>query len=102
MTSRVLLPTAEQLEAVPTLSESHTCDMKYDDGEVRLFLSRCDTRDGEPFDNAVYLEIKDERGRWIDHGCYDGDSATRDLSGISGSYFNDFKEYADELIEGES
>ena len=92
------LPNTEQLEAMPTLLQAHTCDMKFNDGEVRLFLSRCDSRDGEPFDNTVYLEIYDGRN-WVDQGYYDGDNPIDCMPGVTGTYFTDFKVDADRAIE---
>ena len=93
------LPTTKQLEVMPTLLVSHTCDMKFDDGEVRLFLSRCDMRDGEPFDNTAYIEAKDESGRWIDQGYYDADSPPECMPSVTGTYFLDFKVDAERLME---
>lgn len=92
-------PTARQLEALPTRIESHTCDLKSDDGTVRLWLSRCDTLDGEPFTHTVYIEVLDEENwRWVDHGYYDGDNPIEDIAGFSGFYFTDVKAEADRLI----
>ena len=93
------LPNTRQLEVMPTLLVSHTCDLKFDDGDVRLFLSRCDIYDGEPFHSTVYLEAKDESGRWIDQGYYDGDNPVECLPGVTGTYFLDFKVDAERLIE---
>ncbi len=93
------LPSTAQLEAMPTLLVSHTCDLKFDDGEVRLFLSRCDTGDGEPFDHTGYIEIKDVDGRWIDQGYYDADCPPEALPGVTGTYFLDFKVDAERNID---
>ena len=93
------LPNTRQLEVMPTLLVSHTCDLKFDDGDVRLFLSRCDTADGEPFDNTVYLEMKGESGNWLDQGYYDGDHPVECLPGVTGTYFLDFKVDAERIID---
>ena len=93
------LPNPRQLEVMPTLVVAHTCDLKFDDGEVRLLLSRCDSADGEPFDNTAYIEIKDDSGRWIDQGYYDADCPPEALPGVTGTYFLDFKVDAERIID---
>lgn len=55
---------AGELEAMPTLGDSGFDDLKVDDGESRVWLSRCTVEDGEPFDHKVTVErIID--GRWV-------------------------------------
>ena len=95
-----LMPSAKQLEVMPTLVQAHTCDLKIDDGAYRVFLSRLDAGDGEPFDNTVYVEML-KRGVWVDLGYYDGDWPTRwsDFPGMIGDEFAIQKSEADELLE---
>jgi hypothetical protein len=86
---------------MPTLLQAHTCDLKIDDGAYRVFLSRLDAGDGEPFDNTVYVEMKDERGRWVDIGCYAGDEPPHwfKFPEMFGDEFAIQKSEADELLE---
>jgi hypothetical protein len=46
----------EELEAMPTLAVGQTCNLKHDNGIVRVWLSRCTVEDGEPYDNKVTVE----------------------------------------------
>jgi hypothetical protein len=95
-----LMPNTEQLEFTPTLTEGYVMDLKFDDGCHRLWLSRCDTLDGEPYDNTVYLEEYDEdNGRWYDVGHYDGDNPVECLPGVTGVYFTDLKVEADRMAQ---
>lgn len=41
-----------------------------DDGTYRVWLSRCRTEDGEPFNNAVTVEQLDDKGRWKEVAKY--------------------------------
>ena len=45
-----------ELEMLPTLSVSQADDLKIDDGETRIWLSRCTVEDGEPYNNKVTVE----------------------------------------------
>lgn len=56
--------TLERLEALPTLSVGQTCNLKADDGEVRVWLGRCGVADGEPYNNPVTIETLED-GRWV-------------------------------------
>lgn len=55
--------TLDQLEGMPTLSVGQADNLKYDDGEYRIWLSRCGAADGMPYDNQVTIERLDS-GRW--------------------------------------
>jgi hypothetical protein len=95
-----LMPNTEQLDHTPTDTEGYTSDLKFDDGCFRLWLSRCSTLDGEPYDNTVYVEEYDEdNGRWYEIGHYDGDNPVECLPGLTGAYFTDLKVEADRLIQ---
>ena len=65
------MPDWRALEEMETIDESHTCDLKIDTGDARLWLSRCSAADGEPYDYTAYIEVRNEDGRWIDIDCYD-------------------------------
>ena len=57
--------TFQELEALPTLAIGQADDLKIDTGKYRVWLSRCDTTDGEPYDNKVTIErYNEEDGRW--------------------------------------
>ena len=69
--------TTDVLEALPTLCEGQADDLKVEttlgDGTpARVWLSRCDTLDGEPWDNTVTLETCVD-GRWANALRWDGD-----------------------------
>lgn len=66
------LPTAEQLDAMPTISEGYTCDLKIDNGLARFWRHRTSIEDGEPFANTVSVEVIFD-GCWYDVLTYDGD-----------------------------
>lgn len=55
--------TLTELEALPTLSTSQADDLKIDDGQTRVWLSRTTVADGEPYDNKVTIE-RLVNGRW--------------------------------------
>lgn len=53
-----------ELEALPTLSTSQADDLKYDDGETRVWLSRCGVADGNRWKHTVGVEEL-HGGRWV-------------------------------------
>lgn len=56
--------TLSQLEAMPTLEQGHTDDLKVDELETRVWLSRMTIEDGQPYDNQVTIEkLEPRRGR---------------------------------------
>lgn len=61
--------TLDELQSLPTLCVGQADDLKWEDGQTRVWLSRCGVEDGEPFDNAVTVEILTEDG-WRDHRQY--------------------------------
>lgn len=46
----------QQLESLPSLCVAQADDLKIDTGTTRIWLSRCGTEDGEPYDNKVTVE----------------------------------------------
>ena len=85
--------------ALPTLQAGHCSDLKVDDGRYRVWLSRMDMTDGEPYDNTVYVEEL-HRGAWQELGHYDGDNPVECLPGITGWYFLEVRVDARRLMEG--
>jgi hypothetical protein len=85
----VLIATAEPLrwadllERLPVLEADKECDLRVDNGQVRVWLSRCGTADGEPFERTVYVE-SNIGGHWVDVGYFDGDEEDPDPWGIIG------------------
>jgi len=67
------MPHWRDIDDMPTLCVSQTCDLKIDTGDARLWQARTTLEDGEPFRNTIYVELEDN-GRWIDAGYYDGDN----------------------------
>lgn len=62
----------EQLVSMDSIQNGHNADLKIDDGQVRVWLSRLSKEDGDPFDNTVYIERYSE-GKWVLSEYYDGD-----------------------------
>ena len=52
------------LDCQETLAIGQADDLKVDNGEYRVWLSRCGTEDGEPFENKVTVEQLID-GRWL-------------------------------------
>ncbi len=48
--------TLAELEALPTLSQGHTDDLKVETENTRVWLSRMTVEDGEPYNNKVTIE----------------------------------------------
>jgi hypothetical protein len=58
--------TLKQLEALPTLAVGQADDLKVEEENKRIWLSRCTVEDGEPYNNKVSIEqYKSDMGRWI-------------------------------------
>ena len=68
-----LLPRADQLEDMDTISEGYTCDLKVERDGLRIWLHRTGPLDGEPYEHTVTIECRDDRGAWRDVLIYDGD-----------------------------
>ncbi len=64
-------PSAAELDAMPTLSVGQTADLKFDNGETRIWLERVGVDDGSPYDNGVVIERYDGR-RWVTEEEYEG------------------------------
>ena len=62
--------TLEELRALPTLCTGQADDLKIDQGERRVWLSRCGVEDGEPFENKLTVEQYVD-GRWQDVAIYE-------------------------------
>jgi hypothetical protein len=60
----------EELESLPTLTEGHMDDLKVDDGEYRVWLSRMTKADGAPYDHRVTIE-KLMDGKWTTIETYE-------------------------------
>jgi hypothetical protein len=62
--------TLAQLEALGTLTVGQADDLKLQDGNFNIWLSRCGIEDGEPCDNKVTIEERQD-GRWVEVGWYE-------------------------------
>lgn len=64
---------AEELEDLPTLAQGQADDLKFDDGEWRVWLCRCDTYDGMPYNDMITVEGYDPAdGKWKTAATYPG------------------------------
>ncbi len=83
-----LLPDWETLTALDSLSESTFHDLRIDTGDFRVWTSRANLADGEPYPHTVYVETRTEnadrsRELWQALGHYDGDAPPRGLPGLT-------------------
>ena len=51
--TETLLPTFAELNVLPSLAGGHTADLRVDTGAFRLWTSRMDIADGEPFEGLL-------------------------------------------------
>ena len=58
------------LESMETIEQGYTDDLKIHEDSFKVWLSRCDTYDGMPYDNAVTIE-KNIDGRWVELFMYE-------------------------------
>jgi hypothetical protein len=49
--------TLEELENMETISQGHMEDLKFDNGSIKIWLSRMTKEDGMPYDNQVTVEF---------------------------------------------
>jgi hypothetical protein len=55
--------TLQELNALPTLDQAHFDNLKVEEGNTRVWLSRMEKQDGAPYDNQVTVEIA-IKGKW--------------------------------------
>jgi hypothetical protein len=60
----------EYLESIETIEQGFADDLKISEDTFKVWLSRCDTYDGMPYDNAVTIE-KYIDNRWIEVFMYE-------------------------------
>lgn len=48
--------TLKQLEEIPTITQGQTDDLKLEELETRVWLSRMTIEDGQPYNNQVTVE----------------------------------------------
>lgn len=65
--------TTAELREMETISSGWCGDLKYDDGETRVWLYRVGLADGAPFENTVQVERLGWHGRWETETFYNGD-----------------------------
>lgn len=58
--------TIGELRSKPTLAQGQAANLKWDNGEYRVWLSRCSIEDGE-LDPVQVEQLID--GRWVDVTC---------------------------------
>ncbi len=56
--------TLKELEELKTISQGQADDLKIEDGNMRVCLSRMTIEDGMPYNNQVTVEKLDENGSW--------------------------------------
>lgn len=62
--------TLSELNAMPTIGNGHTENLKLEQDGVRVWLSRLDKSDGMPYDNQVTVEKKVD-GQWTNIDTYE-------------------------------
>ena len=55
--------TLDDLQEMETIHSGQYDNLKFDNGKIRVWLSRCGIEDGMPFNNAITVE-KLIDGRW--------------------------------------
>jgi hypothetical protein len=80
--NKKLMPHWRDLDEMPVLCQAHTCDLKIDGGDLRIWEARTSTEDGEPYKHTIYIERKED-GCWIDLGDYDGAYPPEAIMGCS-------------------
>lgn len=62
---KYITKTLSELESLPTLSQGQADDLKIDDGNTRVWLSRMSVEDGMPYNNQVFIEeLNHAKGCW--------------------------------------
>lgn len=72
--------TLEEIEAMPTIRQSQTDDLKVETFNTRTWVSRLTVEDGFPYDNQVTEEAL-VGGNWITVDEYEARSAREDDDG---------------------
>ena len=62
---------AEELKKMPTIATGQAFDLKVESDGLRVFLCRCGTEDGMPYDDAISIE-KLKNGNWVETEMYRG------------------------------
>lgn len=56
--------TLAELQALPTIKQGHTANLKVETQDTRVWLSRLGVEDGEPYENHVSVEKFDQKNGW--------------------------------------
>ena len=82
-----LYPNLEQLLEMKVIEQGYTSDLHFDTDDVRLWVHRTGLADGEPYENAVSVEVclegDNQESTWVSIGTYDGDNPPEHLKGFS-------------------
>lgn len=62
--------TLDEIEAMPTIHSGQYDNLKIDDGQTRVWLSRLSIEDGMPYNNEVTVERLVD-GRWTKAETYE-------------------------------
>lgn len=74
--------TLEELQALPTLAQGQTDNLKVEfasmgrEIDTRVWLARTGVEDGEPYDNRVSIE-KLRDGAWVEVESFPGENGVR-------------------------
>ena len=69
--SKIYGYSASDFDEMPVLCCGQTCNLFIDDGDVRVWLSRCTVDDGEPFNDKITIEVRTD-GCWEEVEAYQG------------------------------
>ena len=79
------------LKDLPVLLYGHSADLCFseaeEEGNVRVWLSRCGIADGEPFAATVYVEQMRD-GKWEDVDYFDGNERDPKPVGVLGAAYD--------------
>lgn len=63
--------TANDLNDIETISQGHTDDLKVEEDNIRIWLSRMTVADGMPYDNQITIEMY-MLNKWVIINQYEG------------------------------
>lgn len=63
--------TLSELEFMPTIEQGHTDNLKIKTENIRVWLSRMNIEDGQPYNNQVTIERRNSDSQWVTYKQYE-------------------------------